>query len=632
MMFYNCQSLLWCLLVLHLVSWSEAQESPSINVTTFSTDESLRARQDVCDRYQLYDRGEVELRLALKGLTLRPLFTKGSFFNLDQDTNQLDEANPGLAAVLMDELARRAGFTWRNSYGITEGPPPGSGKTWTNLLLWGTDYFDVYCDWYAKTLARLKLGISFPEGFYDSSYILVGVAEAPPDNSINLWQWLEPFDTQVWICIVITIIGSGVLHQILDHIPPARQHKRRPTKPTFNEYRSRSSLSNHNNINTEEIYEGAHTIGDGIFLSSLLFTQHFQFMPRTAPSRLFSASMGLWALLINSNYTANLASFFVIENTPQLAIQSIDDAIAAGFPLCVWKDTASHEYVKDTYPQAKFIEANTELELYQAIVNGDCPVGVSSVQAFQLSQNQKQFNPDCGLYWVGRIIEPVNAGFSVKADAGNLCTSLIHNVLNLHLVEMKVDGFIDAAWEKEREKTNDQNCASDQNASSDDTSNSGSRSIKEMAGTFVLHSAFGAAAVLLMIVMRLRDKYKQMSDQSRQELHNTVFSVRRRPHHTKDDDYGMPDNDIMGPDHDHSNRLDHSDHPAREQQHVRYGGVLTTEERFEELKHSMRKRQDELEQTIQEQLGTILDLLQKQQQRPEQCKNEWRSKTSSWDL
>ena len=37
----------------------------------------------------------------------------------------------------------------------------------------------------------------------------------------------------------------------------------------------------------------------------------------------------------------------------------------------------------------------------------------------------------------------VEAGFAVKNDAGVKCTSLVHDVLNMHLVEMSEEDFID---------------------------------------------------------------------------------------------------------------------------------------------------------------------------------------------
>lgn len=522
-----------------------AQQIPSISVPTFVNDTSLVVRQNVCDRFRRYDRGAVELRHALQGFELRPLIILNGFLNLatDAEGNKIIEpTNPGIMAVLLDELAERGGFTWRNSFGITPRLLPNSNRSYTELLVWGTDNFDVLVGRWVKNLERLKAGVSFPEGYYDASYILVGVAKPPGDNTtIDLWQWLEPFDPYVWLCIVITIVVSGVLFQILDYVPPKEIHvhqdnKRKQRRPIFNAYcqqrrhdnnrypaaphqeeeieaseraiRRTSSMTSKEGA-VEAMYAGAHTIGDGIFLSSLLFTQHFQFMPRTAPSRLFSASMGLWALLISSNYTANLASFFVIENTPTLAVQSIDDAIQAGYPICIWKNSASASYITQQYPQAKYVETNNDAgDMFRALREGDCLVGVSSVSTLELYRDQQDANPDCNLVWVGRTIKFVPAGFGVKADAGTLCSSLINEVLNLHLVEMEAEGIVKKAWEDHVAKSQDQNCAAMLGSANNNSEESGSRSIVEMAGVFILHLVFAVAAIALMVLNRLWSRFQ----------------------------------------------------------------------------------------------------------------------------
>ncbi|CAB9528614.1 NMDA receptor subtype of glutamate-gated ion channels with high calcium permeability and voltage-dependent sensitivity to magnesium. Mediated by glycine. This protein plays a key role in synaptic plasticity [Seminavis robusta] len=530
----------WQILLVALIvseGTTMAQQAPAISIPQFTEDTSLRARQNVCDRYQRYDEGEVELRQALDGLQLHPVATAGgSSFKLD-DAGKIDNVNPGYYVVILDELAKRAGFTWRDSFGMTNRLPPDTNRTYTELLDWGTDYYDFMVGAYDKTLTRLQMGISFQEGIYDSSYILIGAAEPTSDSSINLWQWLEPFQTEVWICIVVTILASGVLYQILDVPTPKQTKRNHKRKPTFNEVRKqqRNNQSNQDNDRrgrrssfstvadaADAVYEGAHTIGDGIFLSSLLFTQHFQFVPRTAPARLFSASMGLWALLISSNYTANLASFFVIENTPTIAIQSVEDAIQSGMPICIWGNTASAEFMTAQYPQGIFVEvADDNKEMFSAIRNGACAVGVTSRATFDLYQDQTSANPDCDMIWVGRVIKHVPAGFGVKADSGKLCSSLINDVLNLHLVEMEIDGFLDGAWKDHMAKSHDQNCAAMMSSQTEEAS--ASRSLKEMAGTFLIHLVFAVAAILLMIITRLYDKYKRMSDKSRQDLRLSVM-------------------------------------------------------------------------------------------------------------
>ena len=78
-------------------------------------------RQDVCHRYIQYRNGDIELRDALQGLEIRPLMDYGEFFQYD-DVDGINRLYPGLLSELMDELAKRAGFTWRQSFGVMDDP------------------------------------------------------------------------------------------------------------------------------------------------------------------------------------------------------------------------------------------------------------------------------------------------------------------------------------------------------------------------------------------------------------------------------------------------------------------------------------------------------------------------------
>jgi hypothetical protein len=55
-----------------------------------------------------------------------------------------------------------------------------------------------------------------------------------------------------------------------------------------------------------------------------------------------------------------------------------------------------------------------------------------------------------------------DAAFAAKADSGVKCSSLIHTVLTLHLVEMKAEGFINDAWEDHLSRNADIDCDADQ--------------------------------------------------------------------------------------------------------------------------------------------------------------------------
>ena len=156
------------------------------------------------------------MRDALIGLELTVAMTnyKGVpneeyFFELGDD-GKIKEKDPGLFVVILDELARRAGFQWRNSFVAI--PPLDSSidgnKTWTDLLLWEAEHFDIAADYWGRSTQRMALGISFPRGWYDGSVILSWSTanKGSSDDDNNLWSFLRPFDWSVWLAVGAAIM------------------------------------------------------------------------------------------------------------------------------------------------------------------------------------------------------------------------------------------------------------------------------------------------------------------------------------------------------------------------------------------------------------------------------------------
>lgn len=150
------------LLLLLLVSLTiHGQESPFVSVEKF--DPNVPSfRTDVCERQQRVIKGSLNLTDALQGLELSvaitnyPFANENKFFTLEN--NEIPEP-AGLFAVLLDEVARRGNFTWRNSFAAID-PLNGSdvNKTWTDLLLWEVQYFDIAADYWARSSERMARG------------------------------------------------------------------------------------------------------------------------------------------------------------------------------------------------------------------------------------------------------------------------------------------------------------------------------------------------------------------------------------------------------------------------------------------------------------------------------------------
>jgi hypothetical protein len=465
-----------------------AQELPLYTIPeTFNY--SVSHRQSVCDRQQAFHNGTVELRYALAGLELRPWLPLGSFSSLDPITGAIsNDTLPGLTVDILDELARRGQFTWRNSFGVskTDDAVGKAGKTYDDILLWVLETYDVAAAQFVKTLARIKEGASFPEGYYDASIIMVG--EQTNKQRLNLWSFLEPFEWRVWLMILVTFLVSGAVYLWMEW---------------FNEDSDRQVLGNKP---TETIY-----------FATLTFFGDVKFQPSTDYARLFITGLTFFSMLVASAYTANLASFLVVKNTPSLQIESVGDAARAGLPMCVLSGSATDMLVSQQYPGARLIRPDPALGeegLFFGVLRGDCTVALTTVSTWDTFKGNSTLNPNCQLAWVGLVFKFSQGGFATFSDSGTLCTSLIRDVLNLHIVEMEEDRFLPSALEKYQQASADIQCDATGGGDSDRDDSSMQLSLQDLGGLFIVFYILAAVTMCMALFVKWNDRRKsKRSDQ-----------------------------------------------------------------------------------------------------------------------
>ena len=222
---------------------------------------------------ELLNNETVLLRDSLRGLELSVAITNygNSLFALNED-GEINEEDPGLFVVILDEVARRAGFTWRNRYAAVDPIRKGENRTWNELLEWEVKHFDIAVDHWDRSTYRMSRSVNFPHGWYDGS-IVVGTLD-PKEKAIDLWSFLKPFDVYVWLVVAATIVGTGLVYFFLERMNADADAK---------------ELSNNPNV--------------AIFYAAITFTGHHEFEPNTNAARIISFSWTFWALIMASAYT-----------------------------------------------------------------------------------------------------------------------------------------------------------------------------------------------------------------------------------------------------------------------------------------------------------------------------------------
>lgn len=463
---------------------SVAQQSPSIFVEKFN--KTVSYRTNVCERQRMLWNNAIELPDALRGLNLTvtitnyPYANENAFFTLAN--NQIDEGDPGLFAVILDEVARRAGFEWRNSFGVAAplNATTDGDKTWTDILEWGVETFDISMEKWGRSVDRMSRGISFPAGWYDSSVVLVEqYDDSQSQRVVNLWSFLDPFSTMVWILIAVAIVVTGLLYWFLEYLDVDADERDLDQKPIAS-----------------------------IFYAATTFTGHFEFRPNTHAARIIGFSWTFWALIVASAYTANMASFLVSPRIEVYRVSSIAAAVKQGASICVQGGGVIESILKDKYPDLKLVgKVGSEKIIFDSlrlpITEGGCHAAAHQFNTFRVYQRNKEVNYDCSISSEGRIVEPIPAGMATAIDTGIYqCTSLISHVLDYHLTAMISEGFMESAWQMHVNKIASIDCARDLDiqSSGGDQEDTFSLGLPDIGGIFILHFILAFVAIALAMV------------------------------------------------------------------------------------------------------------------------------------
>jgi Ligand-gated ion channel len=478
-------------------SWvALAQQKPFVTIPRFQKDyippnfNTSIFRTNVCQRQELLYEGKTELGEALEGLNISVAITnypqpnENYFFTLSS-TGGIKEEDPGLFVVILDEIARRGKFEWRNTYSAID--PIDSmvdgNKTWSDLLLWELDHFDISADYWGRSTERMARGVSFPKGWYDGSVVLVQSVAPYKSKDVSLWSFLLPFDRYVWLAIVGAIVFTGLMYLVLERLNTESDERELEARPWVS-----------------------------IFIASLTFTGHFEFRPNTNPARLMSFSWTFWALIMASAYTANLASSLVSRKNEVVVVATLEEALKRNTPICIQRYTIMDDIVSRKYPDMNVVRKETEKEIFDGLrlpwyggPEQGCGAALTNLGTFENYRNNKETNWDCSLTTERRVIQSLPAGFATSVDTGNLCTSLISYVLNFHLSEMIQDTFIEMSWNEHISKISEISCPEYVNINNDADDNY-RLSLKDMAGIFIVHGFLMLTALSIAMIDRWRKK------------------------------------------------------------------------------------------------------------------------------
>lgn len=149
-----------------------AEDAP---IQTLQFMSNITHRTNMCQKQLLFRAGLIEFKDLLRGMNLSVALVYNAatgMINYDEAARDF-EPYPGLIITILDELASRAGFEWRNSWGavfpahLYDGYRLKPNATVDDALFWSVNAYDISATAWDETLERLRLGITFP-GVFDA--------------------------------------------------------------------------------------------------------------------------------------------------------------------------------------------------------------------------------------------------------------------------------------------------------------------------------------------------------------------------------------------------------------------------------------------------------------------------------
>lgn len=151
------------------------------------------------------------------------------------------------------------------------------------------------------SIERQQMGVKFAYPYYKSSVaILTQASEASQDG----WAWTQPFSTDLWIALAVTIVIYPFLVAFLELTTTKRVVFDKET--ALHTFPRQGGEAVYNSLWT--MLQG-HTWGEG---------------STTIPARAATLCFAFFALIVVSSYTANLAAFLTVSKI-NTSVETVSD-------------------------------------------------------------------------------------------------------------------------------------------------------------------------------------------------------------------------------------------------------------------------------------------------------------------
>ena len=262
--------------------------------------------------------------------------------------------------------------------------------------------------------AQREKAVDFSKPFMDFTMALI--LRKPDEKPPNMFRFLDPFSSIVWLCTVMAVFAMTIFMYIVDYLSP---YGNRKTAKESDEPGDEFSLYN-------SLW----------FATASMLQQGPDNTPKSPSGRLLGASFWFFVLLMISTYTANLAAFFT-NKKPKSTITNLEDlAKQDEIKYGVYKGGQIHTFLKQNSNDTvykKMVAHMTRFNTFAASasvgVEKSRKGGFAYITEDPILEYYNSRSP-CNTMLVKHLLEAKSYGFALPKNS-ELTTNLSVNILKL---------------------------------------------------------------------------------------------------------------------------------------------------------------------------------------------------------
>lgn len=427
---------------------------PNVN----GTDTSYPYRQNWCALRDLYMNGTRSPWTILKDQTVyfgvdpwaQDNIGSGAYLFINESTGY---PLSGQSVDVINELSAKMGFKaqWVNLLDT-----PKMDGYFTPYLGSAVKFVDIYATdqfWDTQIRRGLNIGRLPPLGI---DAIELVATQGSVVTELELWAFGIPFSSELWMVMVAVLVVNGFLLRLFR--PPEQ------AELTVWHY-----LYTSLNAFAGEKLEADHNI------FAMILTIGFNFM----------------LLILVSSYVANLAAVLITTSTSSvLSVNSFQEAVDKGLPLCIQAGTAPVALIKAVYPTIKLNEQKGPLYVLGPNM-GLCAGYISGTSSIQAQLTTKATNPKCNLVQAKSVgaYAPYSHSY-YSADFDRKCTTFLADMLSVGMQQLIQEDLPALSMQRQLAARNDLDCPASEASTL-------TIPISKLIGIFALYAIFAATGVTL---------------------------------------------------------------------------------------------------------------------------------------